>query len=489
MLKQGDSLEPFASIHRTRGLLILLAALPLSAGADQIDDYVKARMQKGNIPGLSLAIVKNGRVVRAGGYGYANVELKVPPTEETAYEIGSTTKSFTATAVMMLVEEGKIGLDEKIGSYLSGLPEPWRPITVRQLLSHTSGIKEYVQDMRQAVRDMREPADAFKAVGSAPLQFPPGSRARYSNTNFVLLGLMVEKVAGEPYSTFLSKRIFNPLGMSRTRMNDPEAVILNRAQGYRWRDGKLWNQPGITEAAAFSAGGLISTVKDLAKFDDALYSGQLLKPGTREMMWTPVKLADGSSPGVLNFGAYGLGWGLDEHDGHRCVWHGGSSLGFRGAFLDFPEDRLSIVVLTNLNSAGADSLAFALAGMMNPSLGLFAPGSMLPQPDDQPQLTAKLRQYLLDFIANNGKDLAIMTPGLIRDIRPSERVEQAFLVTGLKSFSFVAREDVSRKRMSRLGASVDHIQYCRLINSQGSFLVTFWMAAEGKIADWIASRE
>jgi CubicO group peptidase (beta-lactamase class C family) len=472
-----------------RAVAILFAALPAAGVADQIDSYIQARMQKGNIPGISVAIVKNGTIVRTGVYGFANVELKAPVTAETVYEIGSITKSFTAVAVMMLMEDGKIGLDEKIGSYLSGLPEAWRVVTVKQLLNHTSGIRDYVENMDVALRDVRQPRDAIEAVASAPLDFSPGTSARYSSTNYVLLGLLIETVAAKSYSDFLSERVLKPIGMTHTRLNDPQAVIPNRAQGYDWKDGRLRNRPAITAAAAFSSGSLVSTAEDLARFDAALYTGQLLKPDTREQMWTPLKIADGSSPGLLGFPAYGLGWGLSEHDGRRSVWHGGQTLGFRSAFTRFPDDRLTVIVLANLSSANADGLAFSLAGMMNPSLGLFSVGTMTQQRDDQPDLTERLRGYLLDFIAGNGKDLAMMTPGLIGDIRPNERTEQAFKVKGLLSFSFVAREDVSRKNMSRLGARVDHVRYCRLVNPQGTFLFTLWITEDGKVADWIASRE
>ena len=477
------------SLCRMRACVVLLVACSDPSSADQIDDYIKARMAKENIPGVVLAVVKDGKVERLGAYGYANVELKAPATVDSVFEIGSITKSFTATAVMMLVAEGRIGLDQKIGSYLLDLPDAWGTITIRQLLSHTSGIKDYVTNTVRLIRDVREPRDTLKIVVSAPSQFSPGTRAQYSSTNYVLLGLLIEKVSGKSYSEFLSERIFQPLGMTHTRINDPDAVIPGRVQGYQWKAGMLWNQPAITEAAAFSAGALVSTVGDLARFDEALCTDRLLKRDLREQMWAPAKLADGSSPGVIMFAAYGLGWGLDEHAGHRCVWHGGKTAGFTGVFQRFPEDRLTVIVLTNLVSGSPDRLAFAAAAITNPALSLFAPDAISPQRDGQPDLTQRLRAYLVDFIANDGKDVAIMTPELIKDIRPNERADQAFKIKDVRSFTFVAGEDVSRKKMSRIGAAVTEVRYCRLINPQGTFLFTFWMTADGKVADWIGVKE
>jgi CubicO group peptidase (beta-lactamase class C family) len=487
--KMEKRLRTSALGRRMRAFLVLLVVCSAPGSADQIDDYIKARMAKENIPGVALAVVKDGKVERVGAYGYANVEWKAPVTVDSVFEIGSITKSFTATAVMMLVAEGRISLDQRIGFYISDLPDAWGTISIRQLLSHTSGIKDYVTNTVRLIRDVREPRDTLKIVASAPFQFPPGTRAEYSSTNYVLLGLLIEKVSGKSYADFLSERIIQPLGMTHTCVNDPGAVIAGRAQGYQWKTGQLWNQPAITEAAAFSAGALVSTVGDLAKFDQALYTDRLLKPDLRELMWTPAKLADGSSPGVIMFATYGLGWGLDEHAGHRCVWHGGKSAGFTAAFQRFPEDRLTVIVLTNLVSGSADRLAFAAAAVTNPALGLFALDAISPQRDDQPDLTQRVRAYLVDFIANNGKDLAIMTPELIKDIRPNERADQAFKIRDIKSFTFVAREDVSKRKMSRIGAAVAEVRYCRLINPQGTFLFTFWMTAGGKVADWIGMKE
>ncbi len=202
------------------------------SSSDAVDAYIEGRMQKRHIPGVSIAIVQDGKVVRLKGYGFANVELSVPATENSVYQLASVTKMFTATAVMMLVEDGKLGLDDKITDRLSDLPPAWKVVTVGQLLSHTSGIKSYtsVRDFHKSARKDYSQREILDLVAKEPLEFAPGEKWSYSNTGYFLLGMLIEKVSGKPYGEFLSERIFKPLGMTQTRVNDLRDVIKGRAK-------------------------------------------------------------------------------------------------------------------------------------------------------------------------------------------------------------------------------------------------------------------
>jgi D-alanyl-D-alanine carboxypeptidase len=362
-------------MRRIGGLLLLvllawhgsLAGIVLAqekVAVEQVDAAIKTAMERQRIPGLSLAVVKDGKMVLAKGYGLANVELNVPTTPETVYEIGSVTKQFTATAVMMLAEEGKVGLDDKITKYLSGLPEVWKQITVRNLLTHTSGLRN-VQFVPDFARLRRTPGSQEKLVGllaPLPLQFDPGSKWQYSNTGYQLLGWIIEKTSGMSYDKFLQERIFTPLDMRATQVNDLGKIIKNRAAGYTLRAGTLQNGGYVDMSWPFSAGAIVSTVVDLAKWNLALDERKLLKAPSYQEMWTPVTLKDGQTHG------YGFGWSLEKTNGRPTVGHGGSIDGFRSFVVRYPEERLGIIVLANTDSCMPAIIAQRVASLYEPSL-------------------------------------------------------------------------------------------------------------------------
>ena len=295
------------------------------------------------IPGLSLAVVVRGEVVRTGGYGVANLELAAPATDSTAYLIASITKTFTAVATMMLVEEGRVALDDPISRHVPDLPEPWRPATVRQLLDHTSGINSLTEHERPPCgasklgRDYTQ-ADVLAEVACLPLDFPPGTAWSYSDTGYFLLGLLIERVAGQTYEGFLRERVFAPLGMDHTRLLSQADLIANRADGYVWADGAYRNGPALSPVVEFSFGGLVSTVGDLARYDIALSSGRLLRAETREAMWTPTPVGEAH---------YGLGFALRPLNGRRHVGHTGGGPAAATIYARFPDDDVAVIVLTN----------------------------------------------------------------------------------------------------------------------------------------------
>ena len=336
-----------------------------STVAERVDAAVTMAMGRQQIPGLSLAVVKDGTVVFARGYGLANVELNVAATPETVYEIGSITKQFTATAVMMLVEEDKIALDDKITEHLSGLPEAWTGITVRHLLTHTSGIRN-VNSLPGFARLRMTPGSQQKLVRileASSLQFEPGSKWAYCNTGYQLLGWIIEKASGVPYATFLKERIFIPLDMQATQVNDSARIVKNRAGGYVLQEDTLKNAGYVDMSFPFSAGAIVSTVTDLTKWGLALDQGKLLKPSSFEEMWTPVRLNGGKTHG------YGFGWSLNKTtNGHSMLFHGGHIVGFRSFIVRYPEDRLTVIVLTNADFGSPKIIASKVASFYEPDL-------------------------------------------------------------------------------------------------------------------------
>ena len=308
-----------------------------------VTDYVKAEMQRQHIPGLSLLVVKSGKIVRAEGFGLANVELQVPVKPETIFQSGSVGKQFTATAVMMLVEEGKLRLDDPLTKYFADAPVSWKDVTVRELLSHTAGFGDYPKDFNFR-KDWTEDEE-LKLIESIPLAYPPGTSWAYSNFGYVTLGILIHRVTGEFYGDFLQQRIFQPLGMQSTRIISEADIVPNRAAGYRLVKGELKNQEWVAPVVNTTAdGSLYFSILDLAKWNDALYTEKLLKHSSLDLMWTPVKLKNGQP----NKGHYGFGWFIDDRAGHRCIHHDGSWQGFETAIDRYVDDQLTVVALANL---------------------------------------------------------------------------------------------------------------------------------------------
>jgi CubicO group peptidase (beta-lactamase class C family) len=308
-----------------------------------VTEYVKAEMQRQHIPGLSLLVVKSGKIIRSEGFGLSNVELQVPVKPETIFQSGSVGKQFTATAVMMLVEEGKIGLEDPLTKFFPDAPAAWKEVTVRELLSHTAGFGDYPKDF-----DMRKDwteDEELKLIESIPLAYPPGTKWSYSNFGYVTLGVLIHRVTGEFYGDFLQQRIFQPLGMSTTRIINEADIIPNRAAGYRLVKGELKNQEWVSPVVNTTAdGSLYFSIVDLEKWDAALYTEKLLKRASLDEMWTVVKFKNGKP----NDGDYGFGWMIEKQHGHRCIHHDGSWQGFETAINRYVDDQLTVVALDNL---------------------------------------------------------------------------------------------------------------------------------------------
>ena len=319
-------------------------ASPNEAALQEMDRRIQAEMTSQNIPGVAIGVAARGRLLHVGTYGLADVELNVPVMDSTLFEIGSISKQFASAAAMLLVQEGRLGLDDPIHKYLSYLPSEWLGVTVRQLLTHTSGIPDYEEIGSYDQYSFRlTPEEIIRVAHSRPMDFPPGQGYYYSNTGYFLLSMIVERIEGKPLNDVLTARIFRPLGMTQTRMATPEDIIRYRASGY-WvdRTGKvLRNRDATKTSSTLGAGGLLSSIGDMAKWDAALYGTALLSEASKKAMWTGVVLPDGTNTN------YGFGWVVSPYRSKPSVSHSGQVQGFVTLFTRLPEDGVSIIVLTN----------------------------------------------------------------------------------------------------------------------------------------------
>jgi CubicO group peptidase (beta-lactamase class C family) len=381
------------------GVVAVVAGSGPAAADDvngKVDAVVQSELQKQHIPGAAVGVYRDGKLARAQGYGLANVEWNVAVTADTIFQSGSVGKQFTATAVMMLVEEGRVGLDDSIKKYFPDAPEGWNDIKVHNLLSHTSGLSEYETGARTKAggpfymrMDYTED-ELYKRITAMPMDFKTGEDWSYRNTNYVLLGILIHKVTGQFYGDFLQERIFKPLGMSRTRIISEDDIIPRRAAGYRLVKGELKNQEWVSPSLNSTAdGALYFTVEDLQKWDAALYTEKLLKKASLDRMWTVEKLNNGT-PNKAN---YGFAWEINSVNGHRVIEHGGAWQGFTTYIARYVDDRLTVVALTNLDSGHANpkKITTGVAAIYNPAL---KPVEPKPIEDKEPQVTQIVKELL-----------------------------------------------------------------------------------------------
>jgi D-alanyl-D-alanine carboxypeptidase len=331
---------------------------PKSSVARVVDSLAKDFIASRGAPGVSIAVVRDRDTLVMTGWGKADLENDVPATAHTVYRIGSITKQFTASAVMQLVEQGKVRLDDSIGSYLPSLPTAWHAVTVRQLLNHTSGIPSYTDIGPRWIRRWGEemPPDTLVALtASDTLWFKPGSSWRYDNSGYVVLGMLVSKVAERPWATDIIERFAKPLGLADTRNCDTRPIIKHRAQGYEPGQGEWVNAQYLAMSQPYAAGALCSSVGDLARWNRALGSGQVVKPESYAAMTTPEGAA---AKAALK---YGFGLARDTIAGRTVISHGGGINGFITSNAWFPAERLSVTVLTNSGAARPDGLMAQVA--------------------------------------------------------------------------------------------------------------------------------
>jgi len=353
-----------------RILLIICFIFSSIVHADDIDTYVNSVIKKNKIPSITIAIVKDGQIVKSQGYGLANVELNTPATPNTIYQSGSVGKQFTATLIMQLVKEGKLSLDDKISKYLKNTPASWKNITIRHLLTHTSGIREYYDLNIFNYRLDYSDAEILSKIEKIPMEFKPGDQWSYSNSGYILLGFIIQKVTGKFYGELLQDRIFKPLEMNTARIISDEDIVLNRAAGYKFVKGQLKNQDYVSPSFNRTADGcLYFTALDFAKWDASLYTDKILSQDDLKLMWTPVKLNNGKTY------PYGFGWFIGEVNNHKLIEHGGSWQGFLAYIARYVDDKTTVIVLINADTKGIKDIAHHIAGLYNPALMPSSPSS------------------------------------------------------------------------------------------------------------------
>ena len=339
------------------------------AQADSIDAFVKNQMEKRKIPGLQLAIVRNGKIIKTGNYGLANVQDSIPVDNNTVFTINSITKAFTGIAILQLMETGKLNLSSPVSTYLSGLPETWKGVTIQQLLSHTSGIPDIV-DEEESVLIAASAEEAWKIVRELPVDFKPGEKFSYNQTNYLLLGQVIDKLSGMPFTEFITKEQLQKAGMTHTiraGFAATKEVIPHAAAGYRYSKGKLSNMFFSFPPFLQTAAGMSSTAKEMADWIIALQNLHLLKQKSSLVaLWTPALLNSGKTggfSGLLN--GYAAGWPVVARNEHPAAAAVG---GGRSAVFVYPNDNLSIIVLTNLAGGAPDVFIDELAGFFIPDM-------------------------------------------------------------------------------------------------------------------------
>ncbi|MBS0417797.1 MAG: beta-lactamase family protein [Proteobacteria bacterium] len=314
----------------------------------------------------SVLVARNGVPVFRRAYGLANREWNIPNTPTTKYRIGSITKQFTATAVMQLVEGGKLSVDDPVAKYYSEAPPAWSGITIRHLLTHTSGIPSYTNIPRffeQQARLDRTPEELIQLTRDKPLEFAPGSQYAYDNTGYVILGYIIEKVSGEHYADYIQRHIFDVLGMKSSGYDVSATILQERAAGYSRDKDRFINAHFLSMTEPFAAGSLYATVDDMLIWDQALYTDRILSAASRQAMFT-------------DYGhGYGFGWVINQEHGHARVQHAGGINGFITRFDRYPQDKLTIIVFSNEDSAAAglaricDNLAAIYLGIPSTAEG------------------------------------------------------------------------------------------------------------------------
>ena len=433
----------------------------------KVDRVVSEQMLANKIPGVALAVLRKGKVIHLKGYGLANVEHQIAVKPTTVFQSGSIGKQFTAAAVMLLVQEHKLSLDDNISKYFSDAPATWKDITVWNLLTHTSGLGDYPPEI-DLKRDYTED-ELLASFKKAPLDFEPGSSWNYSNCGYVILGILIRKITGKFYGDFITEKIFQPLQMKTARVISEADIVPNRAAGYRLVQGELKNQDWVSPSTNSTAdGSLYFSILDLAQWDAALYTDKLLTQASRKQMWTPARLRDGTTKD------YGFGWHLGEFHGRRLAFHGGAWQGFKTFIIRFLDTDLTVIFLANSWETRDFKFARALASAFYPA---FALPDVKTIADLDPHTTSVVRRALLQ-LASRKLDEQLFTP----DCRAAMLGDDgAPVAQSLNAFSLPVAIIHSSELIEQKIENQRRIYRCLLTDIGGSLTVTVEFTADGKI--------
>ncbi|MFV1988072.1 MAG: serine hydrolase domain-containing protein [Gemmatimonadota bacterium] len=330
---------------------------------EQASERVREWLAENNLPGASVAVGLDGELVWAEGFGWADLEQRVPVTPLTRFRIGSVSKPLTAAAVALLYERGRLDLDAPVQEYVPSFPEKRWPISTRQLLGHIAGIRHYRGDEEMLSSEQYDGVlEELEIFAADSLLFRPGTDYSYSSYGFNLASAVVEAAAGEPFLDFMRREVFAPIGMRHTVPDDVFRIVPHRASFYgRDSEGRLWNASYVDQSNKWASGGFLSTPSDLVIFGFAMLEAELLEPETIDLLWTPLRLESGEST------EYGLGWFIREIGGRPVIGHGGSSIGGTTAFFIFPDQRMVVAVNSNVTGGPVAPIAMALARLFDPA--------------------------------------------------------------------------------------------------------------------------
>lgn len=450
--------------------LLLSTLLTTQADTAAISRFVVAEMERQRIPGLSLAVLSGDRVLLSRGYGFANVELHVPACDSTVYQSGSMGKQFTAALVELLVDNHVLRLDDSIVRWFPEGATVWRGITVRHLLTHTSGVAEYADSTFDLRKDYSED-ELVKFAASRPLNFAVGERWSYSNTGYLLLGVLIHRATGRFYGDLLRDSVFRPLGMNDSRVISEADIVPNRAAGYRLENGVLKNQEWVAPSLNTTAdGALYFTIRDLTRWAIALNHRRLPSAAALDTAWTPVRLNDGATY------PYGFGWGVFNQRGHLRIAHGGAWQGFKTVIARYPESGLTVIVLANLAQAQVSAVAYGIAGMLDTTLA--APHLVTWRGSEPPVAMVDLLRDLA-----TRPDSARITPRLRRFLSPDLQSFYRDVAAGDRLWTMAGCDAVARRGISYLGTPIAYICYARAGRpGGGGTLVTVLYSADWRAA-------
>lgn len=437
-------------------------ALVCLSRADEVDDLVKKEMEVRAIPGMTLLITRDDKVIKRAAYGMANLENDIPMTVEHVCESGSIGKTFTATVILQLVEEGKLSLDDTLETRLDACPDPWKKLTIRQLLGQTSGLPDYAVVPGLGLIEKWTKADWLAKMPTLPFDFAPGSSWAYSNSNYWLLGFVAEKAGGKPIMDLVRERIIDKLGMKHTYVSDELPIIPRRASGYLRNGQTFLNGPAL--APGYGDGSLINSPEDLATFEKGIREGKLLKPETVKMMQTPGRLANGRKT------PYGFGWFVREVNKVKLVSHGGNTAGYFASMFHVPSAKLTIILMGNVHDQPGDQIAQKIAELHVPEL---RPRKLVEAADPDPAMTAKLLDVL--------KSLAARTP--TEELLDPEYAARLKTGRGQMGLGALARYREAAKMafLEKEADAPDSIYRYRVQAGGKSFVVAFVVTSEGKV--------
>jgi len=431
-----------------------------SLPGDSIDVYVQSKMLSQHIPGVALAIIKDRKLIKEGYYGLANIENNVPVTSKSVFEIASMGKQFTCAAILLLQQEGKLNVSDKLSKYLENLPDTWQDITLQQLMNHTSGMRDdWIEETPYFLINHTDSL-MLEAQKKSPLLFKPGESFNYSSGPFTL-GLVIKKISGKSHAQFLKEKIFEPLGMSSSSVYDSRKIVLNRVAGYTWKDNTFQNGIDISSSAeARGDVGVITSLQDMIKWETAINNKSLLTEDSWRQMFTPGKLNDGS------FISYGYGWFIYPTGGYVAIEHDGAfRTGFRSDILRIPALNLTLIFLCNQWNTKISHVAYSIATMIDSKLKLV---SARPFKKDFDNRITNVLQSLMKNVAHKKWNYsALYEQANFCGYSPKEL---QFILEGFHNLVYVDSENLKKRPLLLYNEKITKMLYYK---AEGAF-PSYW---------------